>query len=264
MKKQAITKGYAERFSGIGRLYGQAGMEKLAGAHVAVVGIGGVGSWTVEALARSGIGELTLIDLDSLCITNTNRQIHAVEGQVGREKAAAMADRAKLINPEISVHEEIEFFTENTAEELLAPGFDCVVDAIDSVKHKCFLIATCRDREIPLVVCGGAGGKTDPAGVSRDDLAFATNDRLLKMVRKRLRAQYDFPPEPTKAPFHIPAVFSTENARYPWANGTVCDRPEPGSALQLDCESGFGTATQVTGTFGFAAAAAAIQLILQQ
>lgn len=228
-----------------------------------MIGIGGVGSWTVEALARSGVGELTLIDLDSVCITNTNRQLHAVDGQIGREKVDAIADRVKLINPEVIVHREIDFFTENSADRLLSEHFDCVVDAIDSITHKCYLIACCRDRDIPIVVSGGAGGKSDPTAVSRDDLAFATNDRLLKMVRKRLRRDYGFPPEPTRIPFDMPAVFSTENAKYPWADGTVCEIPEPGSALKLDCESGFGTATQVTGTFGFAAASEAIRLIIK-
>ena len=177
---------------------------------------------------------------------------------------AALGDAAASINPEIVIHEEIEFFTEQTAERLLGAGFDCVVDAIDSVKHKCFLIASCRDRKLPVVVCGGAGGKQDPTAVNRADLAFATNDRLLKLVRKRLRAGYDFPPEITRQPFGMRAVFSTENAKYPWADGSVCDVPEPGSALKLDCESGFGTAAQVTGTFGFAAAAEAIREILER
>ncbi len=259
-----MTQAYGERFSGIGRLYGKAGLQKLHQSHVAVIGIGGVGSWTVEALARSGVGELTLIDLDSICITNTNRQLHAVDGQIGREKTTAMAERARLINPEIIIHEEIDFFTAKTADTLLEPGYSCVVDAIDSLQHKCLLIATCRERQQPLVVSGGAGGKMDPTAVSRDDLAFATNDRLLKMVRKRLRREYDFPSEPSKLPFGMPTVYSTENARFPWADGSVCEVPELGSALKLDCDSGFGTATQVTGTFGFATAAEAARIVVEQ
>jgi tRNA A37 threonylcarbamoyladenosine dehydratase len=254
---------YLDRFSGIGRLYGQFALQQLRGSHVAVIGIGGVGSWAAEALVRSGVGKLTLVDLDSICVTNANRQIHALDGQIGREKIAAMAERLKLINPQVVIHEVLEFFTENTADQLLDSGFDVVVDAIDSVQSKCLLIAICRDRKIPLVVSGGAGGKSDPTAVSRHDLAFATNDRLLKLVRKRLRRDYGFPSEPSREPFGIAAVFSTENAMYPWSNGTVCEVPEPGSALQLDCESGFGTAAQVTGTFGFAAAAEAIRLVLE-
>lgn len=253
---------YLQRFSGIARLYGTTALERLHESHIAVIGIGGVGSWTVEALARSGIGSLTLIDMDDICITNTNRQLHATEGQIGREKVAVMAERVRLINPDINIHTITDFFTENTKQELLTPKYDCVVDAIDSLKHKCLLIASCRDQSIPLVVCGGAGGKSDPTCVSCADLAFATNDRLLKLTRKTLRRFYEYPTEASREPFGASAIYSTQNARFPWSDGTVRDESEPGSGLKLDCESGFGTATQVTGAFGFAAAAEAIRLLL--
>ncbi|MEM1441938.1 MAG: tRNA threonylcarbamoyladenosine dehydratase [Verrucomicrobiota bacterium] len=254
---------YLDRFSGLARLYGTPALPILRAAHVAVIGVGGVGSWTAEALARSGIGEITLIDLDEVCITNVNRQLPALDGAVGRFKVASLAERMRLINPELKVHESLAFFTENTADRLLETSFDAIVDAIDAVEEKAFLIATCRDREIPLVVAGGAGGKSNPAGVSTDDLAYATNDRLLRLVRKKLRQNYDFPPEQTKAPFGVRAVYSTENARFPWSDGTVREDPEPGSHLRLNCATGFGTATPVTGTFGFTAAAEAIRLLLQ-
>lgn len=260
-----MDSGYEQRFSGIGRLYGAGAMEVLYGSHVAVIGIGGVGTWVVEALARSGVGAMTLVDLDDICITNTNRQLHAVEGNVGREKIEAMAERARLINPDIKIETVLDFFTESTEEEILGKyRFDCVVDAIDSLKHKCLLIDACRRREMPLVVCGGAGGKSDPTQVSRADLAFATNDRLLKMTRKRLRRFYDYPSEPSGEPFGAAAIYSTENAKFPWADGSVCEVPEPGSSLQLDCESGFGTATQVTGAFGFAAAAEVVRILTKK
>lgn len=237
-------------------------MPRLRAAHIAVIGIGGVGTWTAEALARSGVGELTLIDLDEICVTNINRQLHALDGQIGKPKATALAERLRLINPEIVVREEIAFFTEATAERLLEPGFGCIVDAIDSVKQKAFLIATCKERGIPIVASGGAGGKSDPSKLSTADLAFATNDRLLRLIRKELRRNYDFPPEITKAPFGIPAVYSTENARFPWSDGTVREDPEPGSELRLNCDSGFGTSAPVTGAFGLTAAAEAIRLLL--
>lgn len=253
---------YLQRFSGIARLYGGAALETLHQSHIAVIGIGGVGSWAVEALARSGVGELTLIDLDDICITNTNRQLHATDGQIGREKVAVMSERVRLINPDIKIHPVIDFFTETSMEEMLKPKYDCIVDGIDSVRQKCQMIVGCRDRSIPLVVCGGAGGKSDPTCVSRADLAFATNDRLLKLTRKALRRHYDYPLEETKQPFGASAVYSTQNARYPWSDGTVRDEAEPGTGLKLDCESGFGTATQVTGAFGFAAAAEAIRLCI--
>lgn len=255
---------YQQRFSGIGRLYGRPAMEHLQASHIAIIGIGGVGSWTVEALARSGVGQLTLVDLDDICITNTNRQLHAVTGQVGKEKVQAMAERARLINPNIVINPIVDFFTESTESTILDnQSYSCVVDAIDSLKSKCYLINACRQRALPLVVCGGAGGKSDPTAISCSDLAYATNDRLLKMTRKILRRHYAYPSEPSGEPFGASAIYSTENARFPWENGTVCDIPEPGSGLmKLDCESGFGTATQVTGTFGFAAAAEAIRLSL--
>lgn len=257
-----MNREYIQRFSGISRLYGAGALERLHQAHVAVIGVGGVGSWTVEALARSGVGEISIIDMDDVCITNTNRQLHATEGQIGREKVAVMAERAQLINPDIIINAVSDFFTEATMEELLSPRFDCVVDAIDSMRHKCLLISTCKDRSIPLVVCGGAGGKNDPTCVSKSDLAFATNDALLKLARKALRRHYGYPLDESREPFGAVAIFSTENARFPWSDGTVRDKPEPGHALNLDCETGFGTAAQVTGTFGFAAAAEAIRFCL--
>ena len=252
---------YLDRFSGIGRLYGADAMKRLRAAHVCVIGIGGVGAWTVEALARSGVGRLTLIDLDEICITNVNRQLHAIDGQIGRGKVEAMAERVVRIFPECEVNAIAEFFTANSADRQLSGGIDCVVDAIDSANHKCQLIAACRDRELPLVVSGGAAGQRNPAMVRTGDLAFATNDPLLKRVRKKLRREYGFPAEATKEPFGIPAVFGKENARYPWSDGRVCDTPEPGSDLRLNCESGFGTASFVTGAFGFAAAAEAVKIV---
>jgi len=255
---------YLDRFSGIARLYGTPALPKLRRSHIAVIGVGGVGSWSAEALARSGVGEITLIDLDEVCITNVNRQLPALDGAVGRFKVASLAERMRLINPELVVHESLAFFTENTSERLLATGYNAIIDAIDAVDEKALLIATCRDRGIPLVVAGGAGGKSNPAAVSSDDLAFATNDRLLRLVRKTLRHTYGFPHDEAKAPFGIRAVFSTENARFPWADGTVREDPEPGSHLRLNCATGFGTATPVTGTFGFTAAAEAISLVLEK
>ena len=252
---------YLDRFSGIGRLYGRDALVSLRRAHVAVIGIGGVGTWAAEALARSGIGRLTLIDLDEVCVTNVNRQIHALDGQIGRPKAEAMADRIRLISPSCEVAAHLEFFTETTAARILESGFDVVIDAIDSVKHKSLLIAECVSRKIPLIVSGGGGGKRDPSTLDVSDLAKATNDRLLKRVRKVLRRDHGFPDEPSKLDFGVTAVFCDEKAVYPWADGTVCATPEPGSELRLNCESGFGTAAFVTGAIGFAAAAEAVKVV---
>lgn len=258
-----LSSSYRDRFSGLERLYGSDALPRLHGARVAVIGIGGVGSWTAEALARSGIGSLTLVDLDEVCVTNVNRQLHALDGTVGRFKAEVVAERIRLINAECEVRAEVAFFTENSADRILEPGFDCVVDAIDDVKQKALLVAECRRREIPVVVAGGAGGKRDPSSIRTGDLAFATNDRLLRLVRKQLRREHGFPPESTRAPFGARAVFSIENARYPWSDGTVREEPEPDGRLRLNCETGFGTSTAVTGSFGFAAAAQAIEAVLE-
>lgn len=259
---EELSSDYLDRFSGVGRLYGRDALPRLKAAHMAVVGIGGVGTWAAEAFARSGVGELTLIDLDEICVTNINRQIHALDGQIGRPKVSALAERLRLINPEIVVHEEIVFFTEATADRLLEPGFDCIVDAIDSAIQKAYLIATCKQREIPIVAVGGAGGKSDPSKLATADLAFATNDRMLRLIRRELRQYHGFPHDTPKAPFAIPAVFSTENARFPWADGSVREDPEPGSELRLNCDSGFGTSAAVTGAFGLTAAAEAIRVLL--
>lgn len=227
-----------------------------------MIGIGGVGSWTAEALARSGIGEISLIDLDEVCITNVNRQLHAIDGKIGRFKVEAVGERLRRIHPDLVLHEVAAFLTKRNIGELLDRNFSCLVDAIDDVAVKAHLVAHCRDQQIPLVVAGGAGGKRDPSAVRTDDLAFATNDRLLKKVRKILRREYGYPPEHIRTEFGARSVFSTENARYPWSDGTVHDEPEPGSHLRLNCETGFGTATPVTGSFGFAAAAEAIEVVV--
>jgi len=255
---------YLDRFSGLARLYGAGALERLRRAHVAVIGVGGVGSWTAEALARSGVGRLTLVDPDEICVTNTNRQLPALSGEFGRPKVTVLAERLRLVNPELEVVEVLSFFTAGTAASILEQNYDCVVDGIDEVKLKALLVVSCRNRGLPLVVCGGAGGKRNPASVRGADLAFATNDRLLRLVRKELRRHHGYPPEAARAPFGARAVYSEENARFPWSDGTVREDPEPGSSLRLNCESGFGSATPVTGTFGFAAAAEAIEIVLSR
>ncbi len=239
------------RFGGIIRLVSEAGLTRLRAAHVCVVGIGGVGSWTVEALARSGVGALTLIDLDEVCVTNINRQLHALDGTVGRAKVDVMAERVRLINPECRVTAVAEFFTEQSAQRLFAQDFDYVVDAIDALGNKCRLLALCRERKLPVIACGAAGGRLDATQVRVTDLADATHDRLLAEVRKRLRQEHGFPPPGQK--LDVAAVFSAEPPVSP--EPSACAAGGQGSpAARLNCESGYGSATFVTGTFGFAAA----------
>ena len=244
---------FEQRFSGLARLYGNAGLARLRAAHVAVIGLGGVGSWAVEALARSGIGALTLIDMDDVCITNVNRQLHAIDGQIGRPKTDALAERVRRINPECRVEIIAQFFTAATSAELLAPRYDFVIDAIDKLSHKCAVITGCREREMNVLTVGGAGGKRDGTAVRVADLADSTQDELLRQVRRKLRRECGFP-HGNGVQFGMPCVYSPERPVFPWSDGTCAAEEEPGSNLKLDCATGFGTATFVTGAFGFAAA----------
>lgn len=249
-----MTDDFLQRFGGIGRLYGLTSLERFARSHVMIIGLGGVGSWTVEALARSGLGAFTLVDLDDLCLTNTNRQIHALTDTIGRSKATVLAERVGLINPEAACTVEQAFYTEKKAAGLLATRPDVVVDAIDSVRPKCHLLATCRAQGLPVIACGGAGGRVDPSQVQLADLSRTHGDALLLSVRKRLRSDYRFPKvrdgEKQSAPFRIPAVFSPEPPRFPSCDGeTSTERPAdlPG---RIKCDSGYGAATHLTATFG--------------
>ena len=247
-----LTADYMARFGGMGRLYGVAGLKRLAQAHVCVVGVGGVGSWTAEALARSGVGCLTLIDLDDICVNNTNRQLHTLVDTVGLQKVDVLKARILAINPECKVAAISEFFTSESASELLSGGFDYVVDAIDHLQNKALLIAFCKQLGVPIVVVGGAGGRTDATQFKVDDLSQSGSDGLLRQLRRALRKEHGFEPETR---WDIPCVFSKEPAVYPTPDGGVCD--SPGSlprSVRLDCASGFGAATFVTGTAGFMAA----------
>jgi tRNA A37 threonylcarbamoyladenosine dehydratase len=250
---------YEARFGGISRLYGKGAQGRLQNAHVCVIGIGGVGTWVVEALARSGVGHLTLVDMDDVCITNTNRQLPAMEGNVGRPKVTVMADRVARINPACQVHSICDFFTAQTADQVLATDFDYIVDAIDHPKQKALLIAMCQSRSLPIVTVGGAGGRWDPSQVQTDDLVHAFNDGLLRRVRKTLRKEHNFPKDDAR--WGIPAVFSKERAIFPTPDGGLCRTGSGSTSLRLDCASGFGTASFVTGTYGFAAAAIVVKHI---
>ena len=251
---------FSQRFGGIARLYGAAGLERLRRAHVCIIGVGGVGSWTVEALARTGVGALTMIDLDDVCITNTNRQLPAIDGQIGRPKIDALADRVRLINPACRVHRVSEFFTATSAARLLEPRYDFVIDATDRLTNKCLIISGCRERGLPVLTMGGAGGKRDGTRVRVADLAHTIHDELLRQVRRKLRRDMGFP-RGVGEDFGVPCVYSAEMPVYPQKDGTCSAEPEPGSSLALDCASGFGAAAFVTGTFGFAAAGEVVRRI---
>ncbi|MBM3114508.1 tRNA cyclic N6-threonylcarbamoyladenosine(37) synthase TcdA [Jeongeupia naejangsanensis] len=246
---------YERRFGGIARLYGAAALARFRSAHVCVIGVGGVGSWSAEALARSGIGAITLIDLDDICVSNTNRQLPALVGQYGKMKVAALAERIVAINPECRVTCVEDFVDADNLAELLGVEFDYVVDAIDSVKTKAALIHWCRRNKVNLITTGGAGGQIDPTQVQVTDLSRTTQDPLASKVRSILRREYGFPKGDKK--FGIDCVFSTEPLVYPQLDGSVCaQKPAAGdSPVRLDCEGGFGASVAVTGTFGFVAVA---------
>ncbi len=255
-------KNYDARFGGILRLFGQDGQARLRRAHVCLVGIGGVGSWAVEALARSGIGTLTLVDLDDVCISNVNRQLHAVTGEFGKPKVEAMAARVQLIHPDGVVHAQQMLFTATTAEQLLAPKYDCVLDAIDTKAMKALLIARCCERKLPVITVGGAGGRRDPTAIRVADLARASHDGLLSYVRQILRIEHGFPRD-LKRNFGVNCVYSPEPQVFPASDGTICKQREPSARLRLDCRTGYGTAAFVTGAFGFAAAAQVVKQIVE-
>jgi tRNA A37 threonylcarbamoyladenosine dehydratase len=251
------------RFGGIDRLYGAGAAQRFASARVCVVGLGGVGSWVVEALARSAIGHLELVDADDICLSNTSRQLHALGGNYGVNKAEALASRCRAINPVIEAAPIAEFLTPGNLADRLDRGFDVVVDACDSLRTKIEMIAWCRRRKLPLVVSGSAGGRLDATLVRARDLSRTEHDAMLALVRKRLRAEFGFPRNPDRY-FGVPAVYSLENVRYPQPDGGVCGvRPRLGAdaALKLDCGAGLGAATHVTGTFGFAIAGKVLQLL---
>jgi tRNA A37 threonylcarbamoyladenosine dehydratase len=214
----------------------------------------------VEALARSGIGALTMIDLDDVCVTNVNRQLHALDGEIGRPKVDALADRVRLINPACRVQTVAEFFTAASASRLLERRYDFVIDATDKLSNKCLIITGSRKRGMPVLTVGGAGGKRDGTAVRVADLAHSEQDELLRQVRRKLRRECGFPRD-VRQDFGVACVYSPEKPVFPWADGTCSAEPEPGSSLQLDCASGFGTATPITGAFGFAAAGEVVRRI---
>lgn len=256
---------WTERFGGVDRLYGAGALARFSRSHVAVIGLGGVGSWVVEALARSGVGHLTLIDADDLCVSNTNRQLPALAGQYGRGKAEAMAERCRAINPRIAVDVVPSFLTPSNLDDLLDRGYHLVIDACDSFRTKVEAIVWCRRRKLPIITVGAAGGRRDPTLVRVRDLSRTEHDAMLALIRKKLRSEFNFPKGP-KRYFSVPAIYSLENVQYPQSDGTVCGlRPKLGAdaALKLDCGAGLGAATHITGAFAFVAAGKALDMLLK-
>lgn len=246
------------RFDRMGRLVGDDVMKKLFNTHVMVIGLGGVGSWAAESLARSGVGKLTIIDFDEICITNANRQLHALQGLVGKKKAEVMGERLRKINPQATVNVIPEFYNEENSEMMLSHNPDFIVDAIDNMTAKTHLLATCKSRGIKVITSGGSAAKMDPLRIKLMDLGETYADPMAASVRKILRQKFNFPD--TKK-FGIPCVFSDEIPRLPEelkydnGQGFKCVCPTKSSLHGCDNRNVIhGTASFVTGSFGLAMA----------
>lgn len=237
---------FERRFGGVRRLYGETAFQRFQQAHVCIVGVGGVGSWVAESMARSAIGRITLIDLDNIAESNTNRQVHALGAEYGKAKVTAMAERIRAINPGCEVIEVEDFVTAENLEEMLGRGYDFVVDAIDNARVKAAMINWCKRRKIKMITSGGAGGRMDPARIELGDLARSVQDPLLSRVRMLLRREYGFPKDPKKK-FGVECVFSSEPLRMP-ENGVSCDADDK-PVTGINC-AGFGAAMTVTASFG--------------
>lgn len=257
------------RFDRAARLFSEGGMARLSRAHVLIIGVGGVGSFAAESLARSGLGALTLVDFDSVCITNSNRQLHAMRGTIGRSKVEVMAERLKLIHPTGRTRALQEIYSKSTADALLREPYDFVIDAIDAVSAKVHLIATCIEREIPLVSAMGAAARMDPTQVRVADLMETYSDPLAAMVRKRLRQEYGLTRNKGEI-VGVRTVFSVEPPTppsvpsYDHGEGFRCVCPG-GKEGRADCDNRQridGTASFVTGTFGLTAASVVVRALI--
>lgn len=286
---------YAFRFGGVGRLIGKPMLKKLRLSHVTVIGVGGVGGWAAEALVRSGVGEISVVDFDEVCLSNTNRQIQALSDEVGNLKVQVLANRFRLINPEIKINILDFAFNSDSVEAVLGGNTDVVIDAIDRASNKCLLINECKKRGIPLVVTGAAGGRRNPALIKVSDITEVQEDALLARVRRILRQKYGFPRAKNQR-FGLTVVASSERPTLPQEDGCELSsdpfasdemdhitqatlRTQNNQSTQdshdahntqdspsgrLDCRTGYGTASFVTGVFGFYTASVAIDFLLKK
>ncbi|WP_151838666.1 MULTISPECIES: tRNA threonylcarbamoyladenosine dehydratase [Acinetobacter] len=234
---------YERRFAGVAKIYGDEAFNYYEHSHVMVIGIGGVGSWAVEALARSGIGELTLVDMDVVAASNINRQLPAMTATLGQEKIAVMAERCYSINPRIKVNLVDDYLSSDNVKEILAMAPDLVLDCIDDVKAKLVLMLHCRFNKIPLIVSGGAGGKLDPLKIRVADLSKTEQDPMLAKLRTQLRSKGIC--KKPKEKFGITCIYSIDN---PFSSSEVC------ASAGLRC-GGYGSAVVVTSSFAMVAVA---------
>ena len=260
----------SRRFGGIDRLYGPGALERLSQAHVVVAGIGGVGSWCAEALARSGVGALTLIDLDHVAESNVNRQLHALDSTLGQAKVQAMGDRIRQINPSCQLELLDAFVEPESANTQINAQAQVVIDCTDQASAKIALILQARARKQPLVVCGGAGGKTNPLALRSGDISQATHDALLSRLRQILRRDHGFP-RAAQAAGKVRGRVPRMGVRVLWFDQPVIlpqawqsgAQAAEGESLQgLSC-AGYGSAVTVTASMGMAAASEAITRTLK-
>ncbi len=234
---------YERRFAGVAKIYGEDEFQHYENSHVMVIGIGGVGSWAVEALARTGVGELTLVDMDSIAASNINRQLPAMTSTLGYEKIEVMAERCRQINPRIKINLVDDYLSADNIKEVLAEAPDIILDCIDDVKAKLALMLHCRFNKIPLIVSGGAGGKLDPLKIRVADLSKTEQDPMLAKLRTQLRGMGIC--KKSKDKFGITCVYSIDN---PFSSTDVC------ASAGLRC-GGYGSAVVVTSSFAMVAVA---------
>lgn len=239
-----MQESFKQKFESVLRVYGSDAYDKLINKKISVIGLGGVGSWAFESLVRTGFHNIQLIDLDDICVSNTNRQIHTHKESYGKFKIDQLKKRALLINDQAIIETYPNFYTEKTSQDILNYRPDFIIDCIDSVKSKCHLISQAKEKNIPIIVTGGAGGKMNPHHIQQDDLNRSFNDDLLMQVRKKLKKEYGFP-RFDKRKFHIPCLFSPEQKIEP---------DNLSNKKGLNCQNGIGSLLHVTGVMGFMAA----------
>lgn len=261
---------YGRRFSGLERLFGPGSQQPLQQAHVLVAGLGGVGSWCAEALARSGVGALTLVDMDHIAESNINRQLHALTDTLGQSKIQAMADRIHGINPDCQVSLVDDFVSPDNVAELFASSYSFIIDCTDQAQAKIAMILQARRRQLPLLVCGGAGGKNKPLSLRVDDLAVATNDALLAKLRNSLRRLHAYPKASNQAgkphkrvpKMQVRVLWFDQPVTLPAIVNGATDQATPQALQGLSC-SGYGSAVTITATMGMAAAHEALGYLMQ-
>ncbi len=248
-------------FTALARVFGSRSAALLPELRFCVVGIGGVGSWAVESLARTGVGHITMIDHDDVTVGNINRQLHALHDTVGRSKVDLMQARVRRINPGCDVRAVDDFLAAKNLNSLLDRQFDVVIDAIDSIRFKAALIHHCQRQRIRVITTGGAGGRSDPLAVGVADLSRTWNDALAAKVRSRLRADHGYSRNPKRS-FRVDCVFSSEQPVYPDGAGEITHAKPGVAGAGLDCDQGYGSVSFVTGTFGLVAAAQGVKRAL--